>query len=454
MVGSLVCSIFMLTRRAPVIIFFHPGGFVTGTGNNIWTGPQYFLDQDIVFVTFNYRLSAFGFLSTGDSVIPGNYGLKDQLEVLKWVRQNIAAFGGDPECVTLFGYSAGASSIQMHMLSPLSRGLFHRVITSSCSATTPAVIVRDPASLSRRYANLLNCPTQTSRQIRACLLQKSVEDLLEATTLIRDTLQEPFSLFAPVVERHKGKNRFLRDDPLKLFKSGKFAQVPLITGFTRDEFNWRAQYLLTNSTYVYRLNNEFDEIAPWEFQYPRDPRPVSRRISSAFRQFYFDNQPVSNYTEKQLGWLYADSLIIFSVWQAAQLIAEKSSAPVYFYKFDFEGRYSYRYRLGTQIPYGVGHHDDLIYLIYISPWFPLFNQTDPEAYMVHTMTSIYANFAHFGVPTLPDPTTQWYPMTKNTLQHLNIAKPPTMKSGLPYPDRMQVWDALLPIDGPYHQIFY
>ncbi|KAG8277026.1 hypothetical protein J6590_051927 [Homalodisca vitripennis] len=212
--------------------------------------------------------------------------------------------------------------------------------------------------------------------------------------------------------------------------------------------------LLTNSTYVNRINNEFDEIGPWEFQYPREPRRVSKRISAAFKQFYFNNQPVSNSTEEQLGWLYADSLIIFSVWQAAQLIAEKSSAPVYFYKFDFEGRYSYRYRLGTQIPYGVGHHDDLIYIFYIKPFFPLFNQTDPEAYMVRTLTSTYANFAKTGVPTLPDSTKQWNPMTKNHLQYLNIAKPPTMKPGLPYPDRMQVWDSQLPIDGPYHQIFY
>uniref|UniRef100_A0A1B6F8S3 Carboxylic ester hydrolase n=1 Tax=Cuerna arida TaxID=1464854 RepID=A0A1B6F8S3_9HEMI len=443
-----------LTGKKPVIIYFHPGGFVAGTGNNVWTGPQYFLDQDIVLVTSNYRLGPFGFISTGDSVMSGNYGLKDQLEVMKWVKQNIAAFGGDPDSVTLFGYSAGAGSIQLHMVSPLSKGLFHRAITSSCSATTPAVLNRDPASLSRRYANLLNCSTETSHQIRDCLLRHSVADLLAAAGRIWDTLQPPFSLFGPVVEKQGGDKRFLRDDPVKLFQSGQFNQVPLITGITRDEFNWRAQFLLTNSTYVNRINNEFDEIAPWEFHYPREPRQVSKRISAALKQFYFNNQPVSNSTEEQLGWLYADSLIIFSVWQAARLIAEKSSAPVYFYKFDFEGRYSYRYRLGTQIPYGVEHHDSLIYLFYIKPFFPLFNQTDPEAYMVNTLTSTYANFAKTGVPTLPDCTQQWTQMTKNHLQHLNIAKPPTMKEGLPYPDRMQVWDSQLPIGGPYHQIFY
>uniref|UniRef100_A0A1B6L422 Carboxylic ester hydrolase n=1 Tax=Graphocephala atropunctata TaxID=36148 RepID=A0A1B6L422_9HEMI len=443
-----------LTGKKPVIIYFHPGGFVSGTGNNVWTGPQYFLDQDIVLVTSNYRLGALGFISTGDSVMAGNYGLKDQLAVMKWVNQNIAAFGGDPDCVTLFGYSAGAGSIQLHMVSPLSRGLFHRAITSSCSATTPAVLNRDPASLSRRYANLFNCSTETSQQIRDCLLQQSVADLLATSNKIWDTLQYPFSLFSPVVEKQGGENRFLRDDPVKLFQSGQFAQVPLITGITRDEFNWRAQDLLTNSTYVNRLNNEFDEIAPWEFHYPREPKDVSRRISAALKQFYFNNQPVSNSTEEQLGWLYGDSIIAFSVYQAAKLIAEKSSAPVYFYKFDFEGRYSYRYRLGTQIPYGVVHHDDLIYLFYISPWFPLFNQTDPEAYMVRTLTSTYATFAKTGVPTLPDSSTQWSQMTKEHLRHLDITKPPTMKQGLPYPDRMQVWDSQLPIDGPYRQLLY
>ncbi|XP_054261669.1 juvenile hormone esterase-like isoform X1 [Macrosteles quadrilineatus] len=443
-----------LRGKQPVMIYFHPGGFVGGTGNNNYTGPQYLLDKDIVLVSSNYRLGPLGFYSTGDEVIPGNFGLKDQLLVMKWVKENIKHFGGDPDSVTLFGYSAGAGSVQLHMLSPLSRGLFHRAISSSCSATTPAVLNRYPIPLSRRFAKLLNCPIGNSQQIQECIQRLPANDIIAATSKIWDTLQPPFSLFAPVVEKHKGNNSFLTEDPIELIRTKQFTQVPLITGFTRDEFNWRAQYLLTNETYVHRINTEFDDIAPWEFHYPRQPRIVSKHISDAFKDFYFHNQPIGNHSEKELGELYADSLIIFSVYQAGKLIAEKSSAPVYFYLFDFDGRYSYRYKLGTNIPYGVGHHDDLLYLFFSANRSPLFNQTDPEAYMVRTLTSIYTDFAKTGTPSLSETSDTWQPMAQGHLQFLRLKNPPKMEEGLPYPQRMHVWESELPLNGPHRQLLY
>lgn len=108
--------------KRPVIVYFHSGGFYSVSSVSFWTGPQYFMDQDIVLVTVNYRLGSLGFLSTGDKESPGNYGLKDQVEALKFVKNNIAAFGGDPNSVTIAGYSAGAFSVTLHLLSPLSQG--------------------------------------------------------------------------------------------------------------------------------------------------------------------------------------------------------------------------------------------------------------------------------------------------------------------------------------------
>lgn len=91
----------------PVIVFIHPGGFYVGSGGSDWFGPEYLLEQDIVLVTFNYRLAFFGFTSIGTSDAVGNAGLKDQALALKWVRDHITHFGGDPQSVTLMGASAG-----------------------------------------------------------------------------------------------------------------------------------------------------------------------------------------------------------------------------------------------------------------------------------------------------------------------------------------------------------
>lgn len=100
-----------------------PGGFyaVSGQSKN-FAGPQHLMDRDIVLVTLNYRLGALGFLSTGTEESPGNNGLKDQVVALRWVRNHISKFGGDPGSVTIMGYSAGGWSVSLHMVSPMSRG--------------------------------------------------------------------------------------------------------------------------------------------------------------------------------------------------------------------------------------------------------------------------------------------------------------------------------------------
>lgn len=95
------------TNLRPVIVFIHPGGFYVGSGGSENFGPEYLLEEDLVLVTFNYRLAFFGFTSIGSSDAIGNAGLKDQALALKWVNEHIHHFGGDRHCVTLLGDSAG-----------------------------------------------------------------------------------------------------------------------------------------------------------------------------------------------------------------------------------------------------------------------------------------------------------------------------------------------------------
>lgn len=100
-----------LGNNLPVMFWIHGGSFSGGNGN-AWTyGPDHLIDDGVVLVTINYRLGALGFLSTEDSNAPGNYGMKDMIQALKWVRNNIRAFGGDPDNVTIFGESAGGAAV-------------------------------------------------------------------------------------------------------------------------------------------------------------------------------------------------------------------------------------------------------------------------------------------------------------------------------------------------------
>ena len=116
----------------PVLVWIHGGGFEIGSGTFSDYGPDRFMKgNDMVMVSINYRIGLLGFLSLGNSDVPGNMGLLDQVMALDWVKTNIQAFRGNPNMVTIMGESAGSWSVTYHMLSPLSKGLFHRVIAQS-----------------------------------------------------------------------------------------------------------------------------------------------------------------------------------------------------------------------------------------------------------------------------------------------------------------------------------
>lgn len=162
----------------PVMVFFHGGGWQCGSGVSYFYGPDFLMDHRVIYVAANFRLGPLGFLSTGNLECPGNFGLKDQVLVLRWIRENIAAFGGNRDSVTVFGESAGGASGTYMMMSPQTKGLFHRVISQSgtnlCAWAQPAH--KDVAEeRAQRLGKMLGC-TDANRLIE-CLREKSAEEI-------------------------------------------------------------------------------------------------------------------------------------------------------------------------------------------------------------------------------------------------------------------------------------
>ena len=124
-------------RSLPVMVWIHGGGFVFGSGNLPGAAGGPFAKQGVVLVSMNYRLGRFGFFAfpalgrEHTDETKGNYAYMDQIAALQWVRRNIAAFGGDPDNVTIFGFSAGGVSVHSMLVSPQARGLFHKAIVQS-----------------------------------------------------------------------------------------------------------------------------------------------------------------------------------------------------------------------------------------------------------------------------------------------------------------------------------
>ena len=129
----------VIESNLPVLVWIHGGSFDRGIGMFPFHGPERFIEgDDIIMVSINYRVGILGFLSLGIPDVPGNMGLHDQVMALQWVKENIDAFGGDPKSVTIMGESAGSWSTYYHLFSPLSRGLFHRIIAQSGTPMSPA----------------------------------------------------------------------------------------------------------------------------------------------------------------------------------------------------------------------------------------------------------------------------------------------------------------------------
>lgn len=143
------------------MVFFHGGGWMCGSGIKYYYGPDYLLEHDVVYIGANFRLGPLGFLSTEQEDCSGNFGLKDQNLVLQWIQENIEKFNGNPNLVTIFGESAGGASVTYHMMSPLSKGLFHRGISQSGTYLDPWAAVAHPGVANKRskiLGKMMGCP--------------------------------------------------------------------------------------------------------------------------------------------------------------------------------------------------------------------------------------------------------------------------------------------------------
>lgn len=245
---------FLTGVKHPVMVWIHGGAFQFGSADPEMFGPERLLEEDIVLVTLNYRLGPLGFLTTGDDSAPPNVGLMDQRLALEWVRDNIEAFCGDPEQVTLFGESAGGISVMAHLASPQSQGLFHKVISmSGVWGEVPFLhMSKPPQHYSNILAENLGCPQSDSDGRVSCLQSKSPEDLIKEGQkfLLFDYMPQPFK---PVVDSWM-PNPVLPQALHEVWSNTESIKVPMMIGGTKDEGVFFAIQFLKDSLLYDRVN--------------------------------------------------------------------------------------------------------------------------------------------------------------------------------------------------------
>jgi para-nitrobenzyl esterase len=291
------------TSKLPVMFWIHGGGYSAGSSSEPRHNGDFLPTKGVVLVTINYRLGVFGFLASSSMAkeqngSAGNYGLLDMIAALQWVRDNIAAFGGDAGNVTIFGESAGSFAVSTLMASPAARGLFHRAIGESGGAFSGSLSV-DKASVQE----------QKDEEWVVSIGAKSLAELRAMPTdAVLAAAKNRKGGFSVVID-----GKVLTEPVEKTFVEGRQAQVPLIAGWNRDEGSFFAPGI-TLASYKERAEKMFKERTP-EFLKLYPAVNDSEAVRSAV----------------DFG---GDMFIAFSTWKWLEADRATSHAPVYRYHFE------------------------------------------------------------------------------------------------------------------------
>ncbi|CAG7719445.1 unnamed protein product [Allacma fusca] len=443
----------------PVLVGIHQGGFFFGSTNLL--GPAYLMDENVVLVTMNYRLGALGFLSTGDAVSPGNNGLKDQVLALQWVQENIHHFGGDPNRITIFGESSGASAVQYHMLSPLSRGLFQSGISNSGCAFCFWSVNERGVELTQRLANILHCPTQDSLEMVECMRNINASTIVGSQVALLEWASYPVALFTPVIEPSL-PGAFLDDLPENIYKKPNgVARVPWMTGVNTHELSTNVAGILLSPEFTKDFNEEWEtKVGPALMEVDNSTSNDYRATLRAIRQHYMGDDPLTFENRFKALQMLDDRYLKVCGHKAIRYHAELADMPVYAYYLSYRGKYSVVELLGQKPEdWGVAHIDDMIYLTNNTAYYPNLSVNDTEYEMSRIMTSMWANFAAYGIPFISKNGEQhhvWQPVTKQTvsdLRFLDLTLQPKMIPD-PFKEGVRFWRSIRLHEADYYDTRY
>uniref|UniRef100_A0A182Q3X2 carboxylesterase n=1 Tax=Anopheles farauti TaxID=69004 RepID=A0A182Q3X2_9DIPT len=385
----------------PVMVFIHGGAFKYGSGNSDCYSPEPLLEQNVVVVTFNYRLGPLGFLHLPSQGVEGNAALKDQLEVLRWVARNISHFNGDPGNVTLFGESAGAYAVHMHLLSPLSTKLFHKAICQSGVSLTDTAVPYDTVGNTRRLARLINPAVSTDPEVIETLRSapaKQLMELCDQTPTEEEKRCGTLIPFRPVVDA-SAKEPMLPLHPILAMKTpDRIPAIPLLLGYNSRE----GGSFVTNITkYQVHYKNDMQRLIPRTIdvsQGSAEAKEVARKIET----YYYGPEGYSPHKINESIDLMSDFSIMIAVRMAAELHARyQHRSPLFFYRFEYDGMLNLYKKLLAFPAAGAYHADELGYLFRMRMIPKEVLRQSVEARVRRYMTRMWTNFARYGHPTPP-----------------------------------------------------
>eukprot|EP01127_Copromyxa_protea_P002917 TRINITY_DN12836_c0_g1_i1.p1 TRINITY_DN12836_c0_g1~~TRINITY_DN12836_c0_g1_i1.p1 ORF type:complete len:551 (-),score=77.87 TRINITY_DN12836_c0_g1_i1:96-1748(-) len=429
------------TSKLPVMVWVYGGAYVVGDNRELgfYDATNLVGAHNYVHVAMNYRLSALGFLALPglQAESPyhstGNYALQDQQAALRFVQNNIANFGGDPDKVTLFGESAGAFSVCWHLVSPKSAGLFRAAIMESGNCENESFFqdIADANIWGQEYSEAVGCDpaNHNHKELVECLRQLPLAEVLHGGVALksRKTVGEPFyPLLYPVMPWGPAIDKSpygLLDTPWNLIRAGNFNRVPVILG--------------TNA-------NEGNIFIP---AFPEVVSGVSFPFTSSTVQLilehFFNDTVAANVTQMYSNsaddWESVAALVVRDFFFAcpARRVAEALSTrvPTYLYHFTFASpNWVDQWLLGD-------YHSSELEFVFNNPWPPLIHIFDADdKAMAATLGGYWTNFANTLVPhTGPAPNLLSWPTYSTKTSIMEMTVPPVVQNTY-LDDICQYWD--------------
>lgn len=406
-------------EKRPVVVYIHGGAFQWGDSSLYFYDASNFVAMtDVVFVTFNYRVSVLGFLSLENPKLPGNMGLWDQNLVLKWVQRNIANFGGDPDQITLSGQSAGGISAGMHALSPHSRGLFKRIIAQSGTPLSMLLgrAYTGPGKFSR-FAGIFGCynasldVSEQLSDVMGCLRK------LDAAVIFEKLEKEhPRNHhFSPVYG-----DEFLPNNVLSMDTWKDWTPKEILLGSVLNEGPlFFEQMERTYPHFAKKLDTEYRvAVTVGLSEMLGIPMADIGRIANAYlgeNGTYHDTYSARHIISEMFG----DAIFSCPTQLFADLVADRGISPF---------RYVFAHRSSFSIwPrwMGVVHSDELVYTLgslpfindpsklteAMGPMAPVFYSgmayTDEEEEFMRQLVATWSSFVQTGKPMIPGSSTEW-----------------------------------------------
>lgn len=372
----------------PVMVYVHGGGFDTGSNNVQLLNPTYFVRKDVIMVTINYRIGAFGFLCLHEAEATGNIGLKDAIAALKWVKNNIKAFGGDPNSITVFGESAGATAVHYMITTGKYKGLFDKAILQSGSVLMPNKIDLDPIGTASIVASKMGYKTKDPKELLKVFQNSTADDIIEASRV--DSKNQPLKMyrFRPCVERPIDTKSFITSTPKELIEATESdSNLSMILGVNNAE--GIAQAGKYDSNGLKTLNSTLSDIIPVNIKFKDESE--KEQLTEDIREFYFKNG--INYDS--LIDFFSDSVVIYSsLASALSLLSSNVTMYNYYFKYD-SSRNFYKFKYGLPNKPGASHADDLMYM-----FDPVQFETTPvpppegnDLRIINIITRLWTNFA-------------------------------------------------------------